>query len=206
MSQRAFLEEQARQRASEAVKAVEAQTSAEVVVAVRRRSASYRGASYLFASLCSCGALGHLFLSPKLYDVRAIPLELLLAFGLGFLVASALPPLQRLFTLERHQVAQVAMASRAAFYDLGIAGTRGRNGILIYVSLLERRVEVLSDLGVDEKRLGEGWATATQAMRAAVRRFDFAALLAAIEGLGPVLAKVMPRSEDDVNELGDEPC
>jgi putative membrane protein len=205
MGARTFLTAEARQRAGAAVKAVEARTSAEIVVAVRWRSAHYRGVCYLFGLLCTFAATLYMYLSPTVFHVSAIPLEMLLTFGVGFAVSSAVTPLRRLLTLPRQRAAHVAAAARAAFYDLGLSRTSGRSGILVYLSLFERIVEILPDIGVDTRELGAGWADATARMRAALRRYDREALFAALETLGPVLGEVMPRSSDDVNELPDEP-
>ena len=55
-------------------------------------------------------------------------------------------------------------AARAAFVDQGISRTRGRTGILVFVSLFEREVEVVADVGVDPVLLGEDWTRAVAAL------------------------------------------
>ena len=96
--------------------------------------------------------------------------------------------------------------ARAAFHDHGIADTRGRTGILVYVSRLERKAEVLADRGVREAVEAQAWETAALAIRSAAGRRapDAAALATAIASLGDLLQPVLPRSGDDVNELADE--
>jgi putative membrane protein len=205
MREQAFLTDVARRRADAAVKAVEAQTSAELVVAVRRQSSAYRSSSYLFGLLCSGAAFLFLYFSPRVYRADFIPLELLLMFGLGFAVCSVAPPLRRLLTRQRERRARVATAARAAFYDLGISRTTGRNGVLIFVSLFERIAEAVPDIKVDTTALGEGWRGAMTSMQTAVERRDLEGLFTAMETLGPVLGKAMPRQPDDLNELPDEP-
>lgn len=205
MSEQAFLTDSARGRAAAAVKAVEAHTSAELVVAVRRQSSTYRSGCYLFALLCSLAAFLYLYFSPRVYNANSIPLELLLMFGLGYAACSAVPPLRRLLTPKRERRARVAAAARAAFYDLGISRTTGRNGILVFISLFERIAEVVPDIKVDPRALGDGWTEATTRIQTAVERGELEGLFVAVETLGPVLGKAMPRQPDDVNELPDEP-
>jgi len=140
MSEIDFFRPEARTQAAESVKAVEAQTAAEVVVAVRRK------------------------------------------------------------TLR----ANVARSARAAFYDLGISRTSGRNGILVFVSTFERSCVVLPDIGIDVAALGPGWSEACELLDRAVRQGRLPDFFLALRSLGPVLGKTMPRAEDDVNELPDE--
>jgi putative membrane protein len=100
--------------------------------------------------------------------------------------------------------ANVDRAARAAFFDLGISRTSGRSGILVYVSLFERRCVVLTDIGLAPSLLEPGWAAAQSELALTVKRRDWAAFHRTLESLGPVLGRAYPRSEDDVNELPDE--
>jgi putative membrane protein len=200
-----FFSDEARARARDAVVDVESHTSAELVIAVRAESGSYRDADYLSGALLALALLLVLLFHPYPFETLLWPLELAAAFALGALLCSRVPPLRRALVsrARRREAAQVR--ARAAFVDMGISRTRGRNGVLVFVSLFEHAVEVVPDVGVDVKALGEGWDEALAAMRAAVApREDFGALLAAVKRLGPVLGATMPRAEDDVNELPDQ--
>jgi putative membrane protein len=199
-----FFRDEAKRRAAQAVKTVEAETSAEVVVAVRRRSGDYRIVAYHFGF----GALGAVMLwllvAPQVFSLGAIALDGLAAFVLGALLCANVDALTRALTRTATRQSNVEAAARAAFFDLGISRTSGRNGILVYVSTFERTLAVLADVGIDAARLGASWTNARAALQAAVRRKDFEAFIAGLEHLGPVLGAVMPRAADDVNELPDE--
>ena len=54
-------------------------------------------------------------------------------------------------------VERVHRAAELAFHQLGIVETRDRTGILIYVSLLERRVVVLADRGIHARVADGTW-------------------------------------------------
>src|SRR5208282_5063169 len=88
---------------------------------------------------------------------------------------------------------QVRMAARAAFVQQGVSRTRGRTGILVFVSMLERRVELVVDVGVDAKLLeAQG-----QALAASMKRGpDFEAFVAGVRALGPALSGALRRSAD----------
>jgi putative membrane protein len=203
MAAGAFFEDGSKKRAAEAVKAVEAKTSAEVVIAVRRTSGDYRAADYLFGIACGTVVVLVLYFLPQAFDPRTMPVDGVLATLIGVLASANLPPLRRALVLAKTRAERVGTAARAAFYDLGISKTQARNGILVFVSVFERKACVVPDVGIDPAKI-DGWRGVVEAIEAAVERLDFGGFVAAVEKLGPVLAPTMPRAADDVNELPDE--
>jgi putative membrane protein len=199
-----FFREQAKQSTAESVKSVESQTSAEVVVAVRRRSGEYRPAAYHFGFFTSALVVLYLLVTPELVSVGAIALDAVLGFGLGLLLALNVSPLLRLLVRSKALDGNVAAAARVAFFDLGISRTARRTGILVYVSTFERRCLVLTDVGIDVAALGPAWAECCAALSRTVAARDLPAFERALQGLGPILGAVMPRAHDDLNELSDE--
>jgi len=204
MREALFFRDDAKRRAAQAVKAVEAQTSAELVIAVRHRSGNYGIVAYNFGFGALAAVTLFLLVTPQVFSIGAIALDGLVAFALGALVCANLDPLARVLTRHRTRRSHVETAARAAFFDLGISRTTGRSGILIFVSMFERKVAVLSDLGINTVQLGVGWTEALNAMELAVRQKNLDAFIAGVERLGPVLGAAMPRAADDVNELPDE--
>lgn len=204
MAEADFFREEAKQSTARSVKHVEAQTSAEVVVAVRRRSGDYRVPAYHFGFLVGGVVVLYLLVAPQVFSVGDIALDGALGFGLALALAYNVSALLRLLVRERRLAQSVAEAARVAFYDLGISRTSGRNGILVFVSTFEQRALVLSDSGINVAALGSSWSEACAALSQAVKARDLAAFERALESLGPVLAATMPRSSDDVNELPDE--
>ncbi len=204
MSEGDFFSDEAKRATAASVRSVEALTCAELVVAVRKRSGRYGVLAYHFGLGLAAAVIAYLLLSPQVYSVGAIAIDGLLAFGLGAALAANLDTLLRALSRDATLNHHVERAARAAFFDLRISNTTGRNGLLLYVSLFERRCVVLTDLAVDVAELGTAWLSAVQALQAAVKRRDLPAFRAALESLGPVLGRAHPRSADDVNELPDE--
>jgi putative membrane protein len=204
MSEGDFFSEDAKRASVEAVRSVEAQTSAELVVAVRKKSGHYGVLAYHFGAGLAGVVVLFLLLTPQAYSVEAIALEGLLAFVLGVGLAATFDTLLRALSRNSTLDSNVNTAARAAFFDLGISRTSGRNGILVYVSLFERRCAVLSDIGIDPRALEPGWQAAHGELEKSVKRRDLADFQRALQSLGPLLCSVHPRSEDDVNELPDE--
>lgn len=204
MSEADFFSDEAKRASAGSVKAVEAQTSAEVVVAVRARSGRYGVLAYHFGLALSALVVLYLLLTPRVYDIGAIALDAVLAFALGVLISIRFDTLLRLLARRKTLHENAERAARAAFFDLGISRTSGRSGILVYVSLFERRCVLLADIGLDVKALAPAWPAAQEAMNEAVKSRDLSAFRQALESLGPVLGQAYPRSADDVNELPDE--
>ena len=199
-----FFRDAAKQSTASSVKRVEAQTSAEVVVAVRRRSGDYRVAAYHFGLFVGAAVVVYLLLAPALFSVADIALDGALGFGLGLVLAFNVSLLLRALVRERPLQQSVDAAAKVAFFELGISRTSGRNGLLVFVSTFERRAVVVADIGIDVAALGVAWTEACAALSGAVKARDLMAFERALESLGPILGRSMPRSADDVNELPDE--
>lgn len=204
MSEKDFFREQAKRRTARSVKAVEALTSAEVVVAVRRRSGDYRVGAYHFGIAVAGLVVGYLLVAPQVFSVGAIALDGCAAFLASLVVARNIEPVGRCLVRRSRRRASIETAARAAFYELGISKTSGRNGVLVFVSTFERDVVVLPDIGIDVEALGAPWTGACAGLERAVRQRDLSAFLLALESLGPILGERMPRMANDVNELDDE--
>ncbi len=204
MSEADFFSDEAKRASAASVKAAEAHTSAEVVVAVRPRSGRYGVLAYHFGLGLSAVVVLYLLIAPSVYEIGAIALDAVLAFVLGVLISIKFETLLRALSRRATLTSNVEGAARAAFFDLGISRTSGRNGLLVYVSLFERRCVVLTDIGLNVAALEPGWLAATGALDGAVKARDLSAFRRALESLGPVLGQQYPRSENDVNELPDE--
>ena len=93
-----------------------------------------------------------------------------------------------------------------AFAHLGVWDTEANNGVLIYLLLADRDVEIVADRGVHAKVGDKGWEAICGKMEAEFRagRFE-AGVLDGIAEVGRHLETHFPRRGDDVNELPDEP-
>jgi putative membrane protein len=82
--------------------------------------------------------------------------------------------------------------------------THGRTGILIYLSMREKRAEIVADEAIASKVSPEVWGAAMAAMLADIRQGRIAdGMIAGVSEVGKVLAEHFPRAEDDQNELPD---
>jgi len=140
----------------------------------------------------------------------AAPLWLALfviAGGAIGLAIGQLPAAKRLLVDGAVIEHRVRVAAQSAFVRGEVFATRERTGILVFLALLERRVVVLGDAGINARVQPEEWQTIADEIVAGVRRSRPAAALAAgIEACGRLLAeRGVPRYEEDVDELPDRP-
>ena len=92
-----------------------------------------------------------------------------------------------------------------AIFQASAAGrTTGRTGILIYLSLAERRAEIVADEAILKVTDDHTWGEAMHALIKDVREGRPGdGICAAIERIGVVLSEHFPRSASDVNEIPD---
>jgi putative membrane protein len=204
-SERTFFEESARGRVTAAIKEVEAQTSAEVVVSVKNATGAYRDVDYLVGFAASVAVLLVLLFDPFEFATEGMPLEVVAAFAAGAFGSSRLPALRRALTSKKRREEAALQAARAAFVTLGVGRTQARNGILVLVSVFERRAAVVADVGIDGEKLGAEWRERVHALESSLDHGpDFERFVETLRALGPILGAAMPRQADDVNELPDE--
>jgi len=203
-----FVSDHARQRLGKAVQAVEARSSAEIVVAVRPWSASWARVDLSVGAALAYLALLYMLYAPQVFGLLWIALIVPAAFFAGVYLSRVLPTLRlRLAGASRVREA-VEQGARARFVELGVSATRERSGVLVHVSLTERQCVVVADVGVIANVPEKPWAEAVARVEGAVATHGVGEaalthLCAAIEKLGDVLEEPMPRAEDDVNELED---
>jgi putative membrane protein len=191
-----------RLRLEAAVVESERATAGEIAVVVVRACDTYAAAGWragvLLAGLGAL-ALASLHPAPPLLGFLAAQLG---GLGLGLGLA-------RIDTVRRHLVSEPSLEARVveraqrAFAETGLARARGRTGILIFVALLERRVAVLADEGV-EKAVGTGgaWLEVAELAAAGLRRgAAVEGLLAAIARCGEILASHVPGRAREIEEL-----
>jgi len=136
-------------------------------------------------------------------------LTLLMVFAaLKFTIALFILKWQRLrllLTPAATQHRRVRRRAIAVFQAAAAGRTTGRTGILIYLSLAERRAEILGDEAITSVTTPETWGEAMAALLVDVREGRVGdGIVAAVENVGEVLAAHFPRSAEDTNEIPDK--
>jgi putative membrane protein len=192
------------------VKAIEAAVAelercscAEVVVEVRGRSGSYAQADVRFASLLAFLALLVLLFSPWPFRTAWVAIDVALMWLIGVFAARRSDSVRRLMTSDRERATQVRTLAASVFHERGVANTGAETGLLLYLSLLERKLELLADRGVLSGVPSLEWNRIAAAARTG--NATVTTLLAALAELRPLLERHMPVREGDVDELCNTP-
>jgi putative membrane protein len=198
----AFLDDAARTAFAGAIAATETSSAAEVVVAVRVRSRVWLHVHLIVGFVAAWLGLGFMLYSAHPFGLAAFLIDPVVVGAIAGLASTLSATLVRVMTPASVRRRAVAMAARAAFYDRGVHHTAGRSGVLVYIALTERMVEVVADDGVVKSVEPTAWAKACAAIDAAVVGGG-AATGKALAGLAPILEVALPRHIEDLNELPD---
>ena len=195
-----FLDDDARAAFKRAIEAIENASAVEVVVAVRRRSASYHHANAAVGALVAFAGLAAMLFAEHAFSLASILVDPFVVGVAAAAIVELLPAVKRRLTTPARRRAEVARAARATFVERGVHHTTGRSGVLVYISWLEQTAALVADVGLS-RTLPE-LARAEADLAQAVRRggAEFARRL---EALAPVMARALPHQADDVNELPD---
>ena len=105
-----------------------------------------------------------------------------------------------------HLLRGVSSAARATevFSGLGVWDTAENNGVLLYVLLAERKIEIVADRGFDDRVPVAEWAGICAEMEVGFRAGHYeAGTLAALERISALARQHFPARGDDRNELPD---
>ncbi len=217
-------------RIGQAVERAEAGTSGEVICALANEVSSYREVPIAWATAAALGlppialALGLKPLTLALggngwiaVQASALPSELswtlwiyaasqILLFALVAVIV-AIPPVRRLMTpriLKRHRVEQAAHHQFAA---VSAHAADTETGVLIFVSLADRQVQILADAAIHQKCGETPWREAAEAISTAMRggKDPTSGIVRAIEICGAALTEHFPAGEPPKERFSAEP-
>jgi len=186
----------------DAIAAIEDTSSVEVVVAVRQYARRWMVQHVIVGLVAAVAVLvyGVLFEWPA-WTVLVFPL---VTGVLSTLIVEYVPPLYRFLVPAFVREAHVVEAARALFVARGVHGTRDRTGMLVFVAVRARAVEIVADLGVIAK-LGQKTLDDHAAKLCAAIPGGAVAVAKQLAAFAPELAAALPRRADDTNELDDKP-
>ena len=218
----AMLSEADHDRISAAVAAAEGHSAGEIVTILTDRSDGYWDLALAWAAVVAATALLVLSLAPAFWlglidraigawgsawtpgEIFAVALGVATLKFLGMLLVQLWQPLKFLLVPPPVKARRVLARALTCFKVGAERRTHGRTGILIYLSMRERRAEIVADAAITGKVAPDVWGEAMAAMLPEIRAGRIAdGMVAAIERVGAVLAEHFPRAEDDTNELPD---
>ncbi len=195
-------------RLKEAVRKAESKTSGEIVPFIVASSGDYLWVHLVWAL---AGAMAGTFAiwCQSTYSHFALTFgEMALILWSGVLIGALLPLipfLKRISVSKTVLTRNVNREVMASFVGAGLTETKDRTGVLIYLSVFERRIQILADKGINSKAPKNYWQSHVDAVVKGIHSGRPSEVLSeVIEEIGEQLSASFPRAADDVNELSDE--
>jgi putative membrane protein len=209
-------------RVSAAVHAAEQNTSGEIVTIVADHSDRYLDVALWWSVLAAILGLTAMAIFPDFYmgvvnslfdkwNPEWAPREyfelalavVVLKFGITRLILQSIP--LRLFLTPGIVKSRRVRRRAVRYFKVGAERrTAGKTGILIYLSLIERRAEIVADESIHGVVAQELWGHAMTDMLIQVKNGKVAdGMIAAVTDVGAILAENFPRADGDQNELPD---
>ena len=204
MNLQTCLSEQEKNKIEADIQAAEKRTSGEIVALIVDSSSHYLQIDY-FGGLVFA-LVGFLLCVGILANPS--PYLILLSEGTGFTAGFLLfrvHVMKRLWLTDRYMQHRVNRRALRAFYEHRLHETKGQNGVLIMVSLLERQTRILADRGIYAKVNPRVWEDTAQGLASALKNRHLAdGLSQAIQGCGSILAEYYPFRPSDQNDSSEQ--
>ncbi|MCK4980726.1 MAG: TPM domain-containing protein [Candidatus Delongbacteria bacterium] len=201
-----------------AVKKAESKTSGEIATAIIKESYDYAifelmfavviGFVYFVVMMFFAGNVEQ-FLQGKYWDYSVNYLILFYGFSTFIVIAlfyfiGNLSCIDRLIVPKKIRNKKVTERATRYFMESGVYNTKDRTGILIFISIMEHRVELITDSGISERIPKEKWQNIVDNIIKGIKQKTIAVhLTESINECGDLLAQHFPIQSDDNNELKD---
>lgn len=211
------------ERVSAAIAAAEGESAGEIVAVLTDSSDSYHDVALHWAVLVLIGVLawaaawpsaleywwdllaGGWHTGPSMRELLTFLMILAVVKFTAVLLILKYMPLRLFLTPGATKTRRVRRRALSVFRAAAERRTKGRTGILIYVSMAEHRAEIIGDEAITSVTSPETWGEAMADLIAHVKQGHVAdGMVAAIEDIGVVLSEHFPRSAEDRNEIPDK--
>ena len=202
----------------EKVTELEKRTNGEIALAIVKQSDTYSALELTVAACCT-------FVLGAVFVIFAGPIQTLLSpldwmpsasrFASTFLVFTAavfivsflllnVGTIERVFIPKSLRLANTKRRAYFHFFESGLYKTKGRSGILIFMSVLERTVIVFADEGINAKVDQSAWNTVcSDLVQSLKHKKAGTGFITAVEQCGEILANSFPAKAVNPNELPD---
>lgn len=203
---RVDITEAGKDKVSKAISVAEAKTSGEIVVVLARQSDDYIHVPLHIAAFFALASPLALPWLSSWFPWAAVSFWWLYLIQLACFIlialALSLAPLRYYITPRRLMRKYASRHAASQFLSLNLHTTRGRTGILIFVSLLERYCEVVGDTEIANKVPQSDWQEIVDEMLPYLGQGKIAEGLAhGVERSGAILAKHFPPGRANPDEL-----
>lgn len=200
--QKPALSEADHAKVSAEIRAAEAKTAGEIYVVVSHASDELAAVPVVWAAVAALLAAWVLNLLTPLSTTWVLAVQAIIFVALALLLSWT--ELRRYVVPGRLKTEAAHHSAERLFLAHGIHLTDLRTGVLLFVSLAERRVEVIADEGIHAKVDPHTWENVVQKVTVAAKAGSLADGLAdGVRIIGDVLAAHYPPASQNRNELPD---
>ena len=203
-----FLSDVEQRTVTEAVQTAEKLTSGEIVPMIVSESHSYPVAPIVGGVFF---ALPTALLSTRIFggmlwlgtdNMWLFLIFFFVCYWFAYLAVNRFYSLKRLFLSPARADLAVQEAAAAAFFSEALYDTKDANGILLYISVFERRVWVLGDQGINERIDPQTWKEIVDLVSQGIKQGSACrAICDGIGRIGSILQKYYPVEAGDKDEL-----
>jgi putative membrane protein len=135
-------------------------------------------------------------------DLWLFPAVFAVSFLLFHELVKRIPWLKRVFITKAEIAEEVEEAALTSFYRNGLNNTRDRTGILIFISVFERRAFVLADEGINAKVDSKVWREVVDLVVESIKKGHQAeGICRAVRRCGQLVYEHFPIKPGDTDEL-----
>ena len=196
-----LLSEAEKTKVSDAIKAVERNTSGELVTVIAPACDDYFFIPTLWAALIALAVPGAVLLGNMWVDYAWL-------YSIQVVVFFALAALFRIPMIKMRLVPKAIQRQRAGrvaleqFFSQNLHHTRDRTGILIFVAVAENTVEIIADKGINDVVPADAWEKIVADFVSSVKQEKYAeGFITAIDQCGQILQKHFPARRENPDEL-----
>ncbi len=184
------------------VKDVESRTSGEIVPVIASESYEYPRAAHLGGLIIAILSAIGIAVALGREDMWVFLALFLAAYVLFSRMLTMVPTLKRPFISKAEMREEVKEAAVTSFYLNGLHRTRDLTGIIIYVSVFERSVQILADKGINDKVDPKVWDDVVAEMTQGIKNGrPGEALCKGVQQCGELITEHFPIKHDDTDEL-----
>jgi putative membrane protein len=200
-----FFSDNEKVKIAAAIKEVEKNTTGEIAVMVTDKSDSYPESNILAGLIL--GVLVSLIITQLFFEDSLTYFMIFFTVSSLFIgwVSEHLPALKRIFISKNRLDELVREQAIQSFYEKGLYKTRDASAVFFFISLLEHKLWILADEGINSKISDYELRVYARDMADGIKQGRAAEVLCMEIGkLGDLLAEHFPAKPDDENELGNQ--
>ena len=188
------------------IEKAESLCDAEIVVAFAEMSGPYKDVRLLWGAIGSLVTLIILMFAPIDFNAMYLIPNTVIAFVFCYWLSSRFPRFVKVLTSESRRANQVRANSELTWFRQGVAFTKRRTGVLVYVSLFERKGNLICDAGIRQQVPKSVLGKLEVSLRKVADNDEpITAFGIFLDELAKDMAQYVPEAEDNPDELPNTP-